>query len=65
MSALAWVAGVALLAPLAATTLATLMQDAADHRQTRRERQWLAEYRGEGPAGIHDLIDQLTEEQHA
>lgn len=64
MSALAWVAGAALLAPFAAAAAVPLMQDAADHRRTRREAQWLAEYH-HGPASIHDLMDQLTEEQHA
>lgn len=59
MSTLAWVAGAALLAPLAAAAAVPLMQDAADHRRTRREAAWLSEYH-HGPAAAHD-IDTLME----
>lgn len=59
MSAIAWVAGAALLAPLAAAATVPLMQEWDARRQTRREADWLAEYH-HGPSAAHD-IDTLME----
>lgn len=59
MSVLAWVAGAVLLAPLAAAAAVPLMQEVDARRQSRRERDWLAEYH-HGPSAAHD-IDTLME----